>query len=102
MLHTIYKQDLEKLPIKDAVNRKALTLKFMQGANAIFKVRRVRPYAPFVPVLAQIPVFLLFASEIRGMVSGIDLGSSVAAAEIAAALPDTGILWFTDLSQGDR
>ena len=36
---------------------------------------------------SQMPLFLLFASEIRGMVEGVDLDSSVAATNIAAALP---------------
>ena len=75
MLHTIYVQNLQKIPIKDTVKRRALTLQFVQGARAIFRVKGVKPYMPFVPLLAQIPIFLLFASEVRGMVGRVDLDS---------------------------
>ena len=54
MLHTVYVRNLVDVPAGDSLKRRALTLQFMKGARAIFQLRGVKPYMPFVPVLAQV------------------------------------------------
>ena len=70
-MHTLYKKDLDKLDIKDTEGRKKLTMRFVKGAQVVFKIKNVKPYMPFVPVLAQFPLFILFASELRGIINSV-------------------------------
>ncbi|GMI00217.1 hypothetical protein TrST_g8618 [Triparma strigata] len=69
MLSTFYKKDLSKLPLHDTPGRIKKTKTFVQGARGILRAKGVKPWAIFVPALAQFPPFIFFATQIRQVIN---------------------------------
>ncbi|GMH85430.1 hypothetical protein TL16_g10229 [Triparma laevis f. inornata] len=69
MLSTFYRKDLSKLPLHDTPGRIGKTQTFIAGARGILRAKGVKPWAIFVPALAQFPPFIFFATQIRQVIN---------------------------------
>merc|ERR1712150_25689 len=91
-----YQTDRARLKEKGASRRELSTLfyKTMESLRFIYKYHKISPWAPFKSPLMQIPFFFYFATDIRKIVSGLDL-------QLARDLSEGGVFWFKDLTDPD-
>jgi len=91
----MYQQNSAKL--KQQGKKKELRDNFKgtwMGLSNIYKYHKISPFAPFKSPMIQIPIFFYFASDMRRIVTGLDL-------QLARDLSDGGVLWFTNLTDPD-